>query len=164
MSRASYQFVVVVLAVLNLMLLWWIGTVTLRSEKPVGSVENHFFSNGLLHGYNSQRILYCIVSSSLLLRLDVVEQLLQNAQDWCEIGHRVTVIIDTFDAVDAVSFAAEVGVKYQCLHSYLAITLVPHPVLNMQGKPTNLAAVHRKHFAREQHKHDVFIVGNEQNV
>jgi hypothetical protein len=42
-------------------------------------------------------VLYCI-STMDLGRIDVMEELLDNAVDWCEGGYSVSVIIDTFDS------------------------------------------------------------------
>jgi hypothetical protein len=110
------------------------------------------------HDLSSMKILYCIASASLFERLDVVERLLYNSLDWCEAGHQISVIIDTFDEVESDEMSKLLSDKVICSKSSMPVRVLSHPLYNERGEPNNLVTYHRGHFAHAGN-FDIFVFG-----
>ena len=111
-----------------------------------------------------EHILYCIASSSLLQRLDVVERLLDNTVDWCEAGFHVTVIIDTFDVLTDELFSQRLSEQFRCSNAdaKLTVSVISHPEFDENSKEANnLVTYHRGHFKKYLHQFDLYVFGEQ---
>jgi hypothetical protein len=105
-------------------------------------------------------VLYCI-STMDLGRIDVMEELLDNAVDWCEGGYSVSVIIDTFDStVDLRALQTQLMERHLCSRTKLSIDILLHEKI-VDSVRANVAIYHRHHFRRRLYEFDIFVYGED---
>lgn len=111
-----------------------------------------------IHNQQKYSILYCIASAELPDRIDVLETLLDNALDWCEAGHSVSIIIDTYEQrnVDTKALASYWQNTRLC-HNALSIQIQEHVLPSADLQKIFLVTRHRLHFHQYLKEKDIFI-------
>jgi hypothetical protein len=108
---------------------------------------------------NLNRVLYCIAGTTLE-RIDVIEQLLDNARDWCEGGLAVTVIIDIFEEthINYIELSSILLSQHSCSRAKWSLNFELHgnDMLNISA-----SMFHRLHFQKYLNDFDIFVFGED---
>lgn len=106
-------------------------------------------------------ILYAITVLTFA-RMDTMDHSLDNVRDWCEQGHHITVVIDTYDTQIDRHRLQQFENRIACTKSKVHIEVHQHK--NDNKNPNikyNHLKLHRKHFHQHINNYDLFVYADD---